>query len=375
MTKMELPAAQVKQGDLTLFTTAIKVKYLIQENFYSVEVLDPKADSKTSGYQRLLNKARARKLADYIVKGQESLDAFLPTSVFLATDKYLDFDDEKNTISFCIENVGPFSVVDGQHRLEGLKMAVDRDSRVLEFSVPVNIAENLPKLHQMCHFFIVNTTQKSVDKSVEQRIISRLTQALEVEEIPSLPRWIQLIVERGEVDKAIRIVDYLNDTDKSPWFKKINLANEPSSRLLKQHSFVDAIVRFLFTANNPIAVLNNFEKEKQIFLNYWIAIADLIDDGNAHVLYKYNSVNLFCRFSIPFFTKLVDERDFTVKTMTKQLRECFDNVEGEFAGLGHAHWWRSGGKASGLNSGAINQVAQELAKALHKPSMSVEIEI
>ena len=56
-------------------------------------------------------------------------------------------------------------------------MAAKKDARVLEFAVPVNIAANLPKLHQMCHFLIVNTTQRSVDKAVEQRIIARLTEA------------------------------------------------------------------------------------------------------------------------------------------------------------------------------------------------------
>jgi hypothetical protein len=54
------------------------------EKFYSVETLDPSNDK---GFQRLLNTARAKKLADYIAKGQDSKDVFLPTSVFLATNK------------------------------------------------------------------------------------------------------------------------------------------------------------------------------------------------------------------------------------------------------------------------------------------------
>ncbi|MEP6935856.1 MAG: hypothetical protein ABI988_18275 [Nitrospirota bacterium] len=57
---------------------------LLRDGFYSIEKLDPE-DPGGKGYQRLLNKARAKKLADYIVDGQETKDAFLPTSVFLAT--------------------------------------------------------------------------------------------------------------------------------------------------------------------------------------------------------------------------------------------------------------------------------------------------
>lgn len=32
-----------------------------------------------------------------------------------------------------------------------------------EFQIPVNIATELDAISQMCHFLIVNTTQKSVD--------------------------------------------------------------------------------------------------------------------------------------------------------------------------------------------------------------------
>src|SRR5271170_3865125 len=90
--KIRIPAARVRQGELLLYSTSIKVKELVAEGFYSVETLDPD-DTNTQGFQRLLNTARAKKLADYIVKGQDSHDAFLPTSVFLATDKTIIFNE------------------------------------------------------------------------------------------------------------------------------------------------------------------------------------------------------------------------------------------------------------------------------------------
>jgi len=373
--KIKVPAARARQGGLVLYATTMKVKVLVAPGFFSVETLDPD-DSNDRGYQRLLNHARAKKLADYIVKGQDSKDAFLPTSVFLATDKSIAFDEASNTIEVDIAEVGPFSVVDGQHRLEGLRMAAEKDPRVLDFEVPVNIAINLSKIAQMCHFLIVNTTQKSVDKSVEQRIISRLTDALNVEDLPSLPKWILNTVQKGEVERAVRFVDFLNTTTDSPWYKKIQMANDDSpGTSINQRSFVKAIVKYLLTANNPLPVFNDFDKEKKIFLNYWKAIAAILDDENAAVLYKYNGVELFCKFSIPFFVKLQDKGSFTVQTMEKLLRDCFENVEGEYGGVGHPEWWASGGKASYMNAGAINVVSQEMSKALHKASMNTSIEI
>ena len=373
--KIVIPASKVRQGDLILYTTSMKVKDLVFNGFYNVETLDPD-DSNDKGYQRLLNTARAKKLADYIVKGQDSKDAFLPTSVFLATDKSIDYNETNNTIEIDTSLIGSFSVVDGQHRLEGLKMAAEKDERVLNFEVPVNIAINLPKIAQMCHFLIVNTTQKSVDSSVEQRIIARLSDALDVEDLPSLPKWILNTVEKGEVEKAIKYADYLNENLESPWRGKIQMANSDSdSATINQRSFVKAIVKYVLTANNPLTIVKDFEKEKKIFLNYWRAIKNVLDDGNSSVLYKYNGVELFCKFSIPFFMKLQDRGSFTVARMEELLKACFENVEGDYAGVGHPDWWISGGKASFLNSGAINIVSQEMSKALHKTSMGGSIEV
>lgn len=98
------PAARVQQGSLTLYTTSLRVSDLLLPNFYDIERLDPAIPS-DRGFQRLLNEGRARKLADYLVRGQENHDAFLPTSVFLATDKDVQFNAETNTIQFSVEDI------------------------------------------------------------------------------------------------------------------------------------------------------------------------------------------------------------------------------------------------------------------------------
>ncbi len=381
MTKINIPVARVRQGALLLYTTSMKVRDLISDNFYSVEKLDPE-DVRGRGYQRLLNKARAKKLADYIIKGQDTRDAFLPTSVFLATDKTLPFDEVSNTVEIDTALVGPFSVVDGQHRLEGLKMAAATDERVLGFDVPVNIAVELPHLHQMAHFLIVNTTQKSVEKAVAQRIIARLTEAWQVEDLPELPKWIERIVDKGDMNRAVKLVDFLNTEEDSPWRGRIAMANSAKNgTTINQGSFVKAIEKHVLTANNPLLDLfQEPEKENKLFLNYWKAIASHLDDGddeNPSVLYKYIGVELFCSFSIPFFYKLQSVGSYKVETMKNLLSVCFENLEGDYAGLAHPDWWISGsaGGASFLNSGAVNRIVKDMAIALNKSSGDVHIEL
>jgi hypothetical protein len=70
MATIKVPAARVRQGALTLYATSMKVGDLIADGFYSVETLDPD-DENDKGYQRVLNTARAKRLSDYILKGQE----------------------------------------------------------------------------------------------------------------------------------------------------------------------------------------------------------------------------------------------------------------------------------------------------------------
>jgi DGQHR domain-containing protein len=293
----------------------------------------------------------------------------------MATHKNIDFNPTNNTIEINIDAIGPFSVVDGQHRVEGLKMAAEKDTRVLDFEVPVNIAINLPKIAQMCHFLIVNTTQKSVEKGVEQRIYQRLTQALEIEDIPNLPKWISKTIEKGEDDLALKYVDYLNSDSDSPWLNKIKMANQESNDgSINQQSFVKSIKKYVLVANNPITI-QTADKQHKIFLNYWKAITNILGIEEPTVLFKYNGVELFCKFSVPFFNKMINMPDFKVSTMQSLLEQAFEEVEGDYAGVGHTDFWTKGSTASFLNSGALNVINAEMVKALHKTNFQRDIEI
>ena len=366
--KITRPASMVRQGKLILYATSLKVSDLIIPNFYSIERLDPE-NANEKGYQRLLNKGRAKKLADYIVAGQETKDAFLPTSIFIATDKNIAFNPTNNTIEIDIDEIGPFNVVDGQHRVEGLKMAAEKDPRVLEFEVPVNIAIKISEIEQMCHFLIVNTTQKSVEEGVAQRIRARLTKAMGVDDTPNLPKWIFNSVQKGEDDKALQYVDFLNSDKDSPWKNKIKMANDDSGDgSINQKSFVKAIKKYILVANNPVFNTEKEERQHRIFLNYWKAITNILGDDEPTVLFKYNGVELFSKFCVPFFNKMVNMPDYKVATMQTLLEQTFENVEGDAAGVGHTDFWVKGGTASGLNTGALSKINTEMVKALYQPS-------
>ncbi len=372
-----IAAARVVQGDLCLYTTSLTVRDLIQEGSYQIDRLEPKDHQ--VGYQRLLQESRAKRLADYIIDGhaQERQDAFLPTSVFLATAKNIDFNDKNNTISFDTDEIGAFSVVDGQHRLEGLRIAAgkisaERREEVLKFQIPVNIAYNMSDIEQMCHFYIVNTTQKSVDRAIGQQIISRLTKIIDIENTPTLPEWIRKIVAKGGIEKSLELVKYLNKTRGSPWQGKIQMANEPKTKKMtaKQGSFVSVIDTYVKTAGHPLRVIGDKDRERRIFLNYWRAVANLLEpkDAAETVLYKYGGLLLFSMFSIPFFHKMNAINDgYEVEKMQQVLANCFNNMDGEYEILGTPEGWLSKtGHAGGINAGVASRISISLTQALNK---------
>jgi len=368
MTSITRPAALVRQGSLKLYTTSVRVADLHLPNFYTINKLDP--EEAGPGYQRILNQGRAKRLADYLLDGQSEGDAFLPTSIFLATSEDIPFDPSTNTITFDVARVGPFNVVDGQHRIAGLIMAAEKNNDLLQFEIPVNIAVGLDDVSQMCHFLIVNTTQRSVDKAVEQQIIARLTAMVDLEKMPTIPRWIRRQVEKGEDARALLIANYLNTDPGSPWLGKIRMANDEdrNGATINQKSFVNSIKKYIFSSNNPLSNPSWDVKRPMILSNYWRAVVELLVDEQSprpSVIFKTTGVDLFHIVSGTVFIHLANQRDFKKDTIKDLLVRGFSNLSGDNVGIADREWWERGGVASGLNTAAVRKLAMALNHAIN----------
>ena len=368
MATITRPAALVRQGSLKLYATSIRVGDLNLPNFYTINRLDPEEEG--PGYQRILNQGRAKRLTDYLLDGQSEGDAFLPTSIFLATNKDIAFDPTTNTITFDVAVVGPFNVVDGQHRIAGLIAAAAKNPDLLKFEIPVNIAVALDDVSQMCHFLIVNTTQRSVDKAVEQQIVARLTRMIDLEEMPTIPRWIRRQVEKGEDARALVVANFLNTDANSPWYGKIRMANDDdgSAATINQKSFVNSLKKYIFSSNNPLSNPEWDGMRPMILSNYWKAIVELLIDPQAEkpsVLFKTIGVDLFHIVSATLFTHLANQRDFKKETIKQLFLRGFGNLNGDNVGISDCEWWQRGGVASGLNTAAVRKLAMALNHAIN----------
>ena len=374
------PAVQVIQGNLTLYLTYVTPRDLFADDFFTVDALEPK---RQEGFQRILNERRASRLSRHLTEANARGYAHLPTTVFLATSRSVRFDKANGLLEFEKEDVCPFSVVDGQHRIEGLRKAVGVEESLMDFPLPVTIATELDSVHQMYHFFMVNTTQVPVELSLRQQITRRFTDMQGVEDLPYTPFWLQREIDRGQDAKALRIAEFLNSDPRSPLVGRIQMANDPVTKnRIKQASFVSVLKGQVLVGTNPLAAQEtDIQRQSLIMLNYFRAIDDIFVAGRERtdtVVYKSNGLFFFLGVSKWIFNVIYSSnRDFRVDSISAVITGALNYLDDDAArSLPDPDWWMPGPiGASSLNRTAASHYIGEFQRALAQSRASQDIQL
>ncbi len=373
MTIFTKPATKIQQGKKTLLMTSFTVSDFQTENpvFYRINKLDPE-DKSQKGYQRLLQHERANRLAKYAVDAWKSNQhsAFLPTSIFLATEKDISFDEKQNKITFDANDVCPFDVVDGQHRVEGLLRAAEKVPELGQFPIAVNIAVNSSHIEQMLHFYIVNMTQRAVDPAVGQRIRARFFEMLKTKDLPYIPSWIRSQIESGTDYDAIAVIDFLNSEKDSPWYSRITLSNQvrQPQHAITQRSFVMALKKSIVKDGHPLLHVGDKDEGNRVFKNYWIAVKNIFTDENHPdtVVFKSMGALFFSRISSAVIGAANStNRQYKVEDFVKIFESAKDYLPEELLAMMNPEWWSSGNEASGMNSSAVDKKSTEFSHAIN----------
>ncbi|MFB0584120.1 DGQHR domain-containing protein [Aeromonas salmonicida] len=163
-------SVKVKQPFGDFYITSIPARLLVKVCYsfaaqYGEDVL--------SGVQRGINDNRVKNIASFC----STKDAMFPTSVILSanldangelTDSPWYIDDESNlVIPSDMQNA---SIVDGQHRIEGIKKAIDNGDLDPDFDLVCTIYFELPAPKQAEVFATINFNQQKVDKSLAYQL-------------------------------------------------------------------------------------------------------------------------------------------------------------------------------------------------------------
>ena len=228
-----------------------------------------KEGSKDQGYQRAAEKSHIAQIATYI----QNKEAMLPNAILLNSRKPLGFVESDKESRAGTINLKPGDVlwnVDGQHRVAGLRKAIEEDGNLglTDFFVPVVIANGLSKNEEMNQFFTVNKTQKGVRTDLTERLICQKAKTDSGRDDVRANGQYWII-------KAVKITDYLN-AQPGPWQGRIQVPNTSTKAPAKQASVTKSLQPllkggFLEDQSESLAC--------QLMLVYWKAVQDVFPEA------------------------------------------------------------------------------------------------
>lgn len=285
---IEMMAIRTMQHNMVFYTGTMSAEQLcsaeakmrIRPDIYRHETND-------EGYQRIPTSARVRDFARYIGDNRQS-----PTSIIMnARNAELKFRPFQGTPNFGVLTVPPegnLYVVDGQHRLEGLRYLFEEKEKSgakLNFEFPVVIT-NMSKYDEALQFAIINRTQKGLRTELVDLVLRKISQNEDPLRTQKLPRIIAKDI--GWKSVAMAITDNLKNCD--AWKGRLQEPNDRKGPL--SVVTVSAMVSSLEPVVNKFNVsLNQVGVVAETLGKYWEAVGDLCpislrQDPRASVLMK-----------------------------------------------------------------------------------------
>jgi len=226
------------------------------------------------GIQRKVSKKRQNEIASYC----STIDATFPTSVILSIQSLdengldngnIRFENGKMIIKKA-ENVA--SILDGQHRLEGMKNALmELENTKFELNVTIFVDVDIDQQAQI--FSVINKAQTKVNKSLVYDLY-------------------EYSVNRCPQKTAHDVVRILNRKKESPFYKKVKIlgkAEDTETESIAQATFVEWIIKYIskdpmkdrdvlkrksFFGKTKLEKISGDESRKLIFRNMFVENKD-----------------------------------------------------------------------------------------------------
>jgi len=161
-------------------------------------------DDPDQGYQRPPERSRITRIGTFLINGVGN--GLYPNALLLGSRTPLVFDEMTRRLELNCD----LRIIDGQHRTEGLRYAIEEKGHIpsANLQVPVVIMEVSDRSEELDQFRIINGTAKSVRTDLVNSIITALAEHQGEDSVASKDRW-KIIVTK--------VVDILDRTPGSPW--------------------------------------------------------------------------------------------------------------------------------------------------------------
>ena len=284
---------------IDFYTFSMRIKDLIKISYVSVRGKDNEAGA----VQRVLNRKRIGSIKQYVLEGNMFANSFI-----------LNWNDQKMIPSIKSETFihipiinNAAQLIDGQHRLEGIKEAAKEDGTILEKMVLVSMAIRLDTKEAANIFININSEQKPVPKSLIY----------------------DLYGETGEfknfaITRAGDIARDLNENPESPFYNLIKYPGNPRGKgKIDLSTVVSALKGYVdisgkFVENN----IRDLDLQTKIIINFYSTIKyfwdkeQLWDNASQNVFFKASGFIAMTEFFFDYiFDKCVEKKNFKPEYM------------------------------------------------------------
>lgn len=243
----------IRLGDIDAYIFTMKVKDVLPIYYVAVRG----KDNVEGAVQRVLNKRRISSIKKFILEGNMFFNSFI-----------LNWSDTNYGIKIengdlCIPEISAGAqVIDGQHRLEGLKQAYDEDEKIGEQSIVIVMVENLNTAEAAKIFLNINTEQKPVPNSLVYDLFG---------EGKSKDYFIV---------RAKDIAEKLHTDPQSPYYQSIKMPGSSQGvGKVDLSTVVNALKQYIDDKGVFVEYhIDDFEIQYKVILNYFNAIRCFYDD-------------------------------------------------------------------------------------------------
>ena len=271
MQSTDLNVIKAKQGMNEFYIGAIPSNVICGEWGRQHIRADMWSSGNQEGYQRTVTDARVKDFANYVGNNRMS-----PTGILLnSRDGNIEFKPYPG-----VSDYGKLSIpanselyeVDGQHRIEGLRIAYETKRAqgiTWEFEFPIVITR-LSKYEEAVQFAVINKTQKGLRTELTDRVLRKISETEDPFMRQSLPRIIAKDIEWRSV--ASKIVDGMKLN--RVWSQRIQIPNTKKSFgvIVSEGALVASLEPLVKRFNLTDANIPNAMKTLGA---YWEAIAEL----------------------------------------------------------------------------------------------------
>ena len=245
---MRFPCIEVVQGDKTFYLTTLDAAILSRVSYAAVRG----KDDEEGAVQRLLSPKRISSIRDFILRGGD-----FPSAVVLNWKSDIVFQNGHIEVDV---GARAAQLIDGQHRVEGLREALIENPRLAEYPVPVSIYSNLGTRDCAEIFLAINTEQKPVPRSLVFDLYG--------------------VVSEDYADPTITrsqdIARFLNEDERSPYRGDIKFPGDPQRKGGVALSTVVTSLKPLVEDKGTLAQvgIHSLEQQQKVVLNFLSSIAN-----------------------------------------------------------------------------------------------------